>query len=186
MTVSLRDRNRRAAIDQVRSVAFDLMSTHGFTTVTVEQIAAQSSVSPSTVYRYFGTKEALVLSADRPTKLVERVTRDESPRTALAAFARAASKVWGNDESVAVELALVQANSALLVALERQLLDQRPALGESFAARRGATSVGTRDQANAAAALAVLMTMLPRWQSGSGDRKSLDKLLTKAFTALDV
>ena len=186
MTVSLRDRNRRAAMDQVRRVAFDLMSVHGFSAVTVEQIAAQSSVSPSTVYRYFGTKEALVLSADRPTKLAERVARDESPRTALAAFSRAASRVWGNDESAAVELALVQPNPALVVAWERQLLDQRPALGESFATRRGATSVGTHDQANAAAALAVLMTMLPKWQSGPGDRKSLEKLLTKAFTTLEM
>lgn len=185
MTVSLRDRNRRAAIDQVRVVAFELMSANGFNAVTVEQIAARSNVSPSTVYRYFGTKEALVLSEHRPTKLVERVARDDSPRTALAAFARAASKVWGNDESVAIELALVQANPALVVAWERQLLDQREALAESLAARRGAESAGTRDLANAAAALAVLMTMLLKWDPASGGRKSLDKLLTKAFAALE-
>ena len=174
-------------MDQVRVVAFELMSANGFTAVTVEQIAAQSNVSPSTVYRYFGTKEALVLSADRPTKLVERVARDVTERTALAAFTRAASRIWGNDESAAVELALVHANPALVVAWERQLLDQRTALAASLAARRGANSAGTRDRANAAAALAVLMTMLPKWQAGTpADRKSLEKLLTKAYGALEV
>ncbi len=173
-------------MDEVRRVAFELMSTNGFDAITVEQIASQSSVSPSTVYRYFGTKEALVLSAQRPTKLVERVARDVSDRTGLAAFARAATKVWGGDETVAVELTLVHANPTLVVAWERQLLDQREALAEALAVRRAATSVGTRDQANAAAALAVLMTMLLKWQAAGGGRKTLDKLLAKAFTTLDV
>jgi AcrR family transcriptional regulator len=186
MTVSLRERNRQAAIDQVRVIAFELMSTNGFDAVTVEQIAARSNVSPSTVYRYFGTKEALVLSGHRPTRLVERVQRDDSTRTALAAFARAASRVWGNDDAAAVELALVRANPALVVAWERQLLDQRVALAESLARRRGAESTGTRDLANAAAAVAVLMTMLLKWSEEQGGRKSLDKLLTKAFAALEI
>lgn len=184
--MSLRDRNRLAAMDGVRRVAFELMSTRGFTAVTVEQIAAQSSVSPSTVYRYFGTKEALVLSAQRPTRLVERVARDDSTRSGLAAFTRAAAKVWGTDESAPVELALVRANPDLVAAWERQLLDQRTALAESLSTRRGAASVGTRDQANAAAALAVLMTMLLTWQDKGGGRKALDKLLTKSFAALGV
>ena len=186
MTVSLRERNRLAAMDGVRQMAFELMSTNGFSSVTVEQIAVRSSVSPSTVYRYFGTKEALVLSAQRPTTLVERVARDTSTRSGLAAFARAATKVWGGDESAPVELALVQANPDLVPAWERQLLDQRTALAESFSTRRGAKSVATRDHANAAAALAVLMTMLLKWQAAGGGRKALDKLLTKAFGGLDI
>ena len=91
MAITLRERNRALAMENVRTTAFELMSANGFDSVTVEQIAAQSAVSPSTVYRYFGTKEALVLSAQRPAKLVERVARDESPRSNLAAFSRAAS-----------------------------------------------------------------------------------------------
>ncbi len=184
MTVSLEDGNRRAAMEGVQRVAFELMSAHGFSAVTVKQIASQSNVSPSTVYRYFGTKEALVLSPRRPTKLVERVARDDSTRSALAAFTRAATKVWGNDESARVELTLVEASPELIAAWERQLLDQRSALAESMATRRGARSVGTRDEANAAAALAVLTSVLPRWNATTGDRKSLDKLLTKSFRTL--
>ena len=80
----------------------------------------------------------------------------------------------------------MRANPALVVAWERQLLDQRVALAASLATCRVAKSVRTRDQANAAAALAVLMTMLLSWNADGGGRKSLDKLLTKAFTSLDV
>lgn len=184
MAVSLRDRNRLAAMDEVRQVAFELMSEHGFGAVTVEQIAARSSVSPSTIYRYFGTKEALVMSSRRPTKLVERVARDSSTRSELEALMRAAGKVWGNDESATIELGLIAANPALVVAWERQFLDLRESLADVFAARRGATSTGTRDRVNAAAGLAVLMTMLIAWNTGGGGRKALDKLLAKAATTL--
>jgi AcrR family transcriptional regulator len=186
MAISLRERNRASAMENVRTTAFELMSASGFDSVTVEQIAAQSAVSPSTVYRYFGTKEALVLSARRPAKLVERIARDDSPRSNLAAFSRAASKVWGGDESVPVELELVRANPSLVATWERQLLDQREPLAEVFATRRDAKSVAIRDHVVAAAALAVLMTMLLRWQAAGGGRKALDKLLTKAFATLEV
>lgn len=160
------------------------MSDNGFDSVTVEQIATQSSVSPSTVYRYFGTKEALVLSSERPAQLVARLHNDTSTRTSIEALQRAATRVWGNDESVSVELGLIVANPALTTAWERQLLDQRPAVAEALAQRRGARSVATKDDAVAAAGLAVLMTMLLKWYDQGGGKKSLDKLLTKAFAAL--
>ncbi|MDG2233265.1 MAG: helix-turn-helix domain containing protein, partial [Ilumatobacter sp.] len=61
----LRERNRQAAMGDVQRVAMRMMQASGFANVTVEEIAAMSGVSPSTVYRYFGTKEALVLWGDR-------------------------------------------------------------------------------------------------------------------------
>ena len=45
----------------VQEVALDLFDEHGFDAVTIEQVAAAAEVSPSSVYRYFGTKEGLVL-----------------------------------------------------------------------------------------------------------------------------
>jgi AcrR family transcriptional regulator len=52
-----RERTRRLIADK----AFELFSDHGFGRTTVEQIAAAAEVGPSTLYRYFPTKEALVL-----------------------------------------------------------------------------------------------------------------------------
>lgn len=170
-------------MDQVRTVAFDLMSTSGFDAVTVEQIAARSSVSPSTVYRYFGTKEALVLSASRPAQLVERLRSDDGTRGWAASFQRAAVKVWGIDEGTTIELGLILANDPLLHAWERQLLDQRGDIASAFAAQRGKAG-GAKDDARAAAAVAVLTTSLRRWYSDGGAKKSLDRLLAKAFDAI--
>jgi AcrR family transcriptional regulator len=52
-----RERTRRLIADK----AFELFSDHGFGRTTVEQIAAAAEVGPSTLYRYYPTKEALVL-----------------------------------------------------------------------------------------------------------------------------
>jgi len=59
--VGLRERKRYAAMRLVQEVALDLFDAHGYADVTVERIAAASDVSPSSVYRYFGTKEHIVL-----------------------------------------------------------------------------------------------------------------------------
>ena len=180
----LRERNKRAAMDQVRRNAFDLMDARGFDSVTVEEIAAASDVSPSTVYRYFGTKEALVLSGSRPAQLVERLADDDSKRDAVAAFERAANEVWGADPAAEVEIGLADANEALAQAFERQLLDQRSAVAERFAARRGKSSAKTKDEALAAATLGILAQVLIRWRREGGGAERLEKLLSKSLAVV--
>lgn len=182
MTVTLRERNRLAAMEQVRSVAFAVMSTHGFDAVTVEQIADRSGISPSTVYRYFGTKEALVLSAARPARLVEQLRGDASGQTWTECFRRAAVAVWEEDDAAETEMGLIVANVALLHAWERQFLDHRADIATAFAHHRG-KSGGAKDDTRAAASVAVLTTTLLRWHR-EGGAKPLDRLLAKAFDAV--
>lgn len=183
MSLGLRERNRLAAMEHARRAAFELMTERGFESVTVEEIAVAASVSPSTLYRYFGTKEALVLSASRPTKLVERLDADTSDRTWAGSFRRAAVKVWGGDDGARSELALFVENEPLLQAWERQLLDQRSAVAAAFASRRN-KSPGAKDATRAAAAVAVLTTTLLRWSRDGGGKKSLDRHLSKGFDAV--
>ncbi len=180
--MNLRERNRQVAMDDLRSVAFDLMSARGFDAVRVDEIAAESNVSPSTIYRYFGTKQALVLSASRPTQLVERLRRDDSRRSWSESFRRAAVKAWADGE-VEVELGLVLANDGLRAAWERQLLDQRADIAAALAARRG-KSGGAKDDARAAAAVGVLIATLVRWHGAGGGKKELARLLGRAFDAV--
>ena len=46
----------------IQERALDLFDARGFDAVTIEEIAAAAEVSPSSVYRYFGTKEGLVVA----------------------------------------------------------------------------------------------------------------------------
>lgn len=49
------------AMRHIQRVALGLFDVEGYQRVTVEQIAAGAAVSPSSIYRYFGTKEHIVL-----------------------------------------------------------------------------------------------------------------------------
>lgn len=58
---SLWERRKVEAMSRIQRVALDLFDEYGYRDVTVERVAAAAGVSPSSIYRYFGTKEMLVL-----------------------------------------------------------------------------------------------------------------------------
>src|SRR5438270_9446652 len=58
---SLRERTRRTMRAEVSEVAFRLFAEQGFDKTTVDQIAAEAGLSRTTFFRYFGTKEEVVL-----------------------------------------------------------------------------------------------------------------------------
>ena len=72
--LSLRDRKRLAAMRRAQEVALELFDEHGYHGVTVEQIAAAAELSPSSIYRHFGTKEQLILWDDYDPQILQRMT----------------------------------------------------------------------------------------------------------------
>jgi AcrR family transcriptional regulator len=62
MATGLRERWRISAMRTIQERALDLFDERGFAAVTIEEIAAAAEVSPSSVYRYFGTKEGLIVA----------------------------------------------------------------------------------------------------------------------------
>ena len=182
----LRERNRRAAMAEVQKVAVRMMRQAGFANVTVEQIAESAGVSASTVYRYFGTKEALILWGDRPQQLVSIFAEsgDTKGSTSTGAFIDAAIATYTDREpELLSQLRLVFANDDLAVAFEHELIGRRHDVAAIFAARRDANSAGVRDDAAAGAHLGLVVAMLDRWQSSDG-AKSLAKMFAKAGDSL--
>lgn len=59
--MGLRERNRRSAMREVQRIALPLFIEHGFESITVDQIADRVGIAPSTIFRHFGSKEAIVL-----------------------------------------------------------------------------------------------------------------------------
>lgn len=62
MASGLRERWRAKARLTIQERALDLFDERGFDAVTIEEIAAAAEVSPSSVYRYFGTKEGILVA----------------------------------------------------------------------------------------------------------------------------
>jgi AcrR family transcriptional regulator len=60
--MGLRERKRLNAMRAIQDKALDLFDERGFDAVTIEEIAAAAEVSPSSVYRYFGTKEGVLVA----------------------------------------------------------------------------------------------------------------------------
>lgn len=82
---------------EIQERALDLFDERGFASVKIEDVAKAAEVSPSSIYRYFGTKEGLIVADefdgwDRETmesvldpkdpvgSLIEAVARYEGPR----------------------------------------------------------------------------------------------------------
>lgn len=59
--VGLRERKKARTFAAIQQHALRLFHEQGYAGTTIEQIAEAAEVSPSTVFRYFPTKEALVL-----------------------------------------------------------------------------------------------------------------------------
>ncbi|MEV6279058.1 TetR/AcrR family transcriptional regulator [Nocardia sp. NPDC051832] len=73
---SVWERKKLQAMREIQRTALDLFDEHGFRSITVEQVAAASQVSPSSIYRYFGTKEALILWDEYDPKLIELLSQN--------------------------------------------------------------------------------------------------------------
>ncbi|MFF2661117.1 TetR family transcriptional regulator [Kitasatospora sp. NPDC058032] len=59
--VSLAERKRQLVVDELTEAAFGLLTTQGFDAVTVDEIAAGAGVSKRTFFRYFASKEDVIV-----------------------------------------------------------------------------------------------------------------------------
>jgi AcrR family transcriptional regulator len=62
--LGLRERKKIKTRQAIRRAAFRLIDENGYAATTVEQIAEAAEVSPSTFFRYFPSKESLLLADD--------------------------------------------------------------------------------------------------------------------------
>lgn len=129
-------RTRRA----IREAAHHLIDERGYDNTTIEQIAASAEVSPSTVFRYFPSKEHIVLTDDYATSSIEFLRArpaDEAPlvalRAAMTAMVRALSEELGEEyrwrrklvREVAPVRALMRENQDKMVAAASAVLAER-------------------------------------------------------------
>ncbi|MGW5351850.1 TetR/AcrR family transcriptional regulator [Streptomyces sp. NPDC004031] len=69
--LGLRERKKAATRQAIRRAAYRLFAEHGYDATPVDRIAAAAEVSPSTVFRYFPTKEDIVLTDEYDDEMAE-------------------------------------------------------------------------------------------------------------------
>jgi AcrR family transcriptional regulator len=83
--LSRRDRKRLETRSGLAAVALELFAERGFDAVTVNDIAERADVDPSTFYRHFGSKEAVIFSdfADISGRLGDTIRAQPAGRPVL-------------------------------------------------------------------------------------------------------
>lgn len=184
--MSLRARNRLAAMRRIQETALSLFEAQGFDAVSIEEIATASEVSPSTVYRYFGTKEGIVVWEREDSTISAAFLHRAQHDPPAVAFRDALIEVWTQAEDPDFLLRRVRfifsTPACHAAAIERDFQD-RDELASGFAKLRGARKAHLEDRVQAAACMAALDSTLETWQDSRG-KKKLAPLLKEAFAAL--
>jgi AcrR family transcriptional regulator len=95
-TIGLRERKKAKTRAAIREHAMRLFMAQGYADTTVDQIADAAEVSPSTFFRYFPTKEDVVLGDDYDALMVEAFRAQPAGLTPMQAI-RAAMRVAFSD-----------------------------------------------------------------------------------------
>ncbi|QLY32002.1 TetR family transcriptional regulator [Nocardia huaxiensis] len=85
---SLRERKKARTRRTIRTEAFRLFRQQGYSQTTVEQIAEAADVSPATFFRYFPSKEQVVLADDLDPIMIERFAEQPAELSVLEALRR--------------------------------------------------------------------------------------------------
>ncbi|MGV8911693.1 MAG: TetR/AcrR family transcriptional regulator [Rhodoglobus sp.] len=192
LVVGLRERNRRTAMRDTQREALRLFYERGFTHVSVDEIATNLGMAASTVFRHFGTKEALVLWDEHDSALEEALTKKltetvkgESPFYILrdVFIDTLASRYREDLEFELQRVRLIYQTEALhAAAIEAQFTDRE----ELTAALKQLLTPRHENAASllAGAALLALDAAVERWQAANG-KDDLGTLVHEAFTTLE-
>jgi AcrR family transcriptional regulator len=87
--LGLRDRKKIHTRRVIRNEAMRLIEENGYANTTIEQIAEAAEVSPSTFFRYFPSKEMVLMANDLDLVTIKALERQPADIPSLQAFRRA-------------------------------------------------------------------------------------------------
>lgn len=184
---SLAERKRQLVRDEMTEAALKLLAYQGFEKTTIDQIVTAAGVSRRTFFRYFKSKEDVIIEflGDLGARLRDELAarpRGEAPKVAL----RQALSIFVDTYETYREKSLALAKLTLRTpALRARYLDRqdrwRTDLAAELARRAGVEpAADLRHALTAAVALAAFDTALLRWVDRDG-ADDLSDLVDQAF-----
>jgi AcrR family transcriptional regulator len=111
----LRERKKARTRASIREHALRLFREQGYHATTVEQIAEAAEVSPSTFFRYFPTKEDVVIQDDMDVIAIAAFERQPAGLSPIAAFRAAWAETYAS--LTEEEMARLEETSAMTMAI---------------------------------------------------------------------
>jgi AcrR family transcriptional regulator len=184
----LRERKKARTRASLREHALRLFREHGYQATTVEQIAAAAEVSPSTFFRYFPTKEDVVLQDDMDVRLVEALERQPSGLGPIAAVRAAVREAFGSYTEA--DLDVIQQTAALSMdvpEIRARAMDEwarsMGVFSEALAKRAGRLADDLAVRTIAGAVMGVVMSVTMPWEGWSG-RENIEGMFRRIDDAL--
>ena len=185
---SLRERKKARTRASLREHALRLFREKGYQNTTVEQIAAAAEVSPSTFFRYFPTKEDLVLQDDMDVRMIEALEQ-QPPDLGPVAAVRAASRQMF-DSYTAADMDILHETIRLTLTvpeIRARAMDEFArtitVVAEAVAKRAGRSPDDLAVRAAAGAVVGVIMSVTMPWE-GWTERNSVEDTFGRIDEAL--
>ncbi|MBY9080216.1 TetR family transcriptional regulator [Paenibacillus sp. HN-1] len=184
----LRERKKIKTRATIQENAMRLFREQGYQATTVEQIAEASEISPSTFFRYFSTKEAVVLEDDYDPLLIESFLK-QPPELSIIQALRGAVKDGFNQipedevEGIWARVSLSYEIPELQAAMIQQIMTTVEMVANVIAQRQGCSKDELRVRSLAAAFVGIAMAS-QKFFIEQHDRSYPD-ILTEAVSLLE-
>ncbi|MEU6130042.1 TetR family transcriptional regulator [Saccharopolyspora sp. NPDC047091] len=188
--LSTREISRRAVRQKIEDVAMELFLAKGFDATTVDQIAAEAGISARSFFRYFPTKEDVVIGDPREFGVVLRDALETRPaaedattavRGALDDFV---GVVVANPAALGISTIMLNTSALWAKHLEKQRVWVELLQPEVLRRLRGAPHPELLAPAILESALATFHAVLMHWAAHDGvdDLHELFRLASEATT----
>ncbi|NGO77192.1 TetR family transcriptional regulator [Streptomyces sp. YC504] len=185
--LGLRERKKHATRTAIRKATYALIEKQGYEAATIEQIARDADVSPSTVFRYFATKEDIVLTDEYDPVMLE-VLRErpagEPPLASLRFLLTETVKAVAahEPEELKQRSRLIVEVPAVRARMTETMAQTSQALSVVLAERTGREPDDLDVRMFTAAVLGALREAMIYW----GEREFEEDLLTVVLRAFDL
>ncbi len=185
----LRERKKQKTRWAIQEHALRLFHEQGYEQTTVDQIAAAAEISPSTFFRYFKSKEDVVLQDDYDPILAHALAEAPAGTSSVAAVRtalRVAFDELGHDEQQRIyqRVSLMLAVPALRRTLLDGFTDNLTMITEGIARRTGRQPGDFLVRAFAGACFGVWLSALLGWAEAGGE-EDLAELMDRALAPLE-
>jgi AcrR family transcriptional regulator len=186
---SLRDRKKLRTRRLLQEHALRLFAERGYDATTVEDIAAAAEVSPRTFFRYFSSKEAVVLEDEYDPLLFEELGRIDPAEPPVAAMRRIIAAllpdIYAEDRGrILARSRLIYGTPELASAVNGQLADFERLLAATLAEVHGRSPDDLEARVVAAVAVAAMRCAIEQWVAADG-QPELGELLDLAFGVVE-
>ncbi|MEV6296687.1 TetR family transcriptional regulator [Streptomyces sp. NPDC051896] len=171
--LGLRERKKQKTRERIRREAYRLFAEHGYEATTVDQIADAAEISSSTFFRYFPTKEDVVIQDEYDPALADAIRSRPAGEPIVDAILSSLKGPLGamlqqDREDLLLRTRIAFNDPAIRARNMAEQERSERAMAEVIAERTGRNAADLEIKCAAAAIIAVFTTLVRHWVESDG------------------